>query len=201
MDSGLTFKAHYSDIIARANRQLGFIFKVADEFRDPLCLKALYCSLVRSILETNSVVWSPFHVTWSNRIEAVQKKFVRYALRNLPWRDPLNLPAYENRCRLLGIEPLELRRKVSQAVFAAKLLFNDIDCPALLAKLYMYAPERPLRQRDFLYLEPRNRSYGTHEPVRAISQQFNESFEQFDFHISASAFRQRLLNVFRSVNR
>ena len=201
MDAGLTFKAHYSDIIARANRQLGFIFKVADEFLDPLCLKSLYCSLVRSILETNTVVWSPFHVTWSNRIEAVQKKFVRYALRNLPWQDPLNLPAYENRCRLLGIEPLDLRRKVSQAVFAAKLLFNDIDCPALLSRLNIYAPERLLRQRDFLYLEPRNRSYGAHEPVRAISQQFNESFEQFDFDISANVFRQRLLHVFRNINR
>ncbi|XP_055622268.1 uncharacterized protein LOC129765855 [Toxorhynchites rutilus septentrionalis] len=33
LDSGLSFRNHYHDIVARANRQLGFIFKIADEFR------------------------------------------------------------------------------------------------------------------------------------------------------------------------
>ena len=43
LDSELTFRIHYNDILAKANRQLGFIFKIADEFRDPLCLFCLYC--------------------------------------------------------------------------------------------------------------------------------------------------------------
>ncbi|XP_055527980.1 uncharacterized protein LOC129720522 [Wyeomyia smithii] len=37
LDSELTFKNHYNNIIAKATRRLGFIFKIADEFRDPLC--------------------------------------------------------------------------------------------------------------------------------------------------------------------
>ena len=92
LDSELTYRIHYNDIIAKANRQLGFIFKIANEFRDPLCLRSLYCSLVRSILESSAVVWSPSHANWIARIEAVQRKFVRYSLRFLPWHDPLNLP-------------------------------------------------------------------------------------------------------------
>ena len=83
LDNGLTFRVHYDDVIAKANRQLGFIFKIANEFRDPLCLKSLNCSLVRSILETSVVVSSPYHANWIARIEAVQRKFVRYALRFL----------------------------------------------------------------------------------------------------------------------
>ena len=146
LDSELTFKCHYNNIIARANRQLGFIFKISSEFRNPLCLKSLYCSLVRSILETNAVVWCPFHANWSARIEAIQKKFVRYALRYLPWRDPLNLPPYEDRCRLLGIQPLEFRRRAAQAVFAAKFLTNNIDCPSLLCLLFLLLTSQRTKQ-------------------------------------------------------
>ena len=198
LDSELTFRCHYDHIISRANRQLGFVFKVTGEFRNPLCLKSLYCSLVRSILETNAVIWCPYHANWSARIEAVQKKFVRFALRTLPWRDPLNLPPYEDRCRLLGIQPLEFRRQVSQAVFAAKLLTDGIDCPSLLSQLNVYAPQRYLRQRNFLHLEPRNRLFGTHEPLRFVSQRFNEMYSLFDFNISVDTYRQRLLDVFRT---
>ena len=200
LDPGITFRIHYSDIVSRANRQLGFIFKIADEFRDPLCLRSLYCSLVRSILESNVIVWCPFHANWIDRIEVV-RKFVRYALRFLQWRDPTNLPPYEDRCRLLSIEPLHFRRTIAQAIFAGKLLTGDIDCPALLTQLNLYVPERPLRQREFLYLEPRSRNYALNEPIRVISQRFNEYFVFFDFNVSTDVFRQRLIDLFRAVDR
>lgn len=198
LDNGLTFRVHYDDVIAKANRQLGFIFKIANEFRDPLCLKSLYCSLVRSILETSVVVWCPYHANWIARIEAVQRKFVRYALRFLQWHDPLNLPPYEGRCRLLNLEPLEHRRTVCQAVFAAKLLAGEIDCPSILADLNLYAPERRLRQRDFLFLEQRYREYGLNEPIRALCQRFNEFFERFDFNTPTHIFRRQLMDLFRN---
>ena len=201
LDSGLTFKLHYDSIVSSANRQLGFIFKVADEFRDPLCLRSLYCSLVRSTLESNAVVWCPFYANWIARIEAVQRKFVRYALRFLRWQDPTNLPPYEERCRLLSLEPLQFRRVVAQATFAAKLLNADIDCPSLLTQLNVYAPERLLRQRGFLLLDSWSRNYALHEPIRALSQRFNEHFELFDFNLSSDLFRLRLLNIFRTVGR
>lgn len=54
LDSAMTFNLHYTDIIAKANRQLGIIFKISDEFRDPKSLKTLYGSLVILIHET---VW------------------------------------------------------------------------------------------------------------------------------------------------
>ena len=99
------------------------------------------------------------------RIEAVQRKFVKYALRFLRWQDPIKVPPYEERCRLLSIEPLQFRRMVAQATFAGKLLKGDIDCTALLTQLNVYAPERPLRQREFLFLVPRSRNYALHEPI------------------------------------
>lgn len=193
LDSAMTFKQHYTDIIAKANRQLGFMFKISDEFRDPLCLKSLYCSLVRSILEFGSVVWCPYQTIWIARIESVQKKFVRYALRHLPWNDPVNLPAYENRCSLLGLETLEHRRTVSQAVFVAKVLLGETDSPETLVEFGIYAPERVLRSRNFLHLGPRSTNYSLYDPIRFMSLRFNEHFTSFDFNCTAETFRRRIL--------
>ncbi|XP_055604294.1 uncharacterized protein LOC129752545 [Uranotaenia lowii] len=49
LDAQLTFDSQRTSVIRKANRQLGFISKVAREFRDPLCLKSLYCALVRYV--------------------------------------------------------------------------------------------------------------------------------------------------------
>ena len=72
LDSGLSFKIHYNNIVNRANRQLGFIFKLLTSF-----VIRYACSLVRSILETNAVVWCPFYANWMARIEAVQRKLIK----------------------------------------------------------------------------------------------------------------------------
>lgn len=192
LDAALSFKSHYNEIVAKANRQLGFICKVASEFRDPFCLRSLYFSLVRSILETNSVVWCPFNANWIRRIESVQRKFVRYALRFLPWRDSQQLPAYYARCQLLGMQTLEQRRFDAQAVFIAKLLTGEIDSPRILQQLNLYAPERSLRRRDLLSLPQRNVSYGQHDPIRFMSASFNVVADLFDFNVSVNSFKQLL---------
>lgn len=192
LDPAFSYRLHYESIISKANRQLGFIFKLTSEFRDPLCLRSLYCALVRSILESCSVIWCPYQASWILRFEAIQRKFVRQALRNLPWRDPQNLPPYEDRCRLLGLQTLEERRYISQAVFAGKLLLGDIDCAEVLGHLNIYAPERSLRQRGFLQLEQRHAEYGLHDPIRFMSSRFNQVFHIFDFNHSGAAFQRRL---------
>lgn len=195
LDQAFSFRLHYEHIISKANKQLGFIFKLTSEFHDPLCLRALYCALVRSILESNAVVWCPYQANWISRIEAIQRKFVRQALRSLPWRDPLNLPSYEDRCGLLGLQTLEERRCISQAVFVGKTLQGEVDSIEILGRLNIYAPERILRQRNFLQLEPRRAVYGFHDPIRFISARFNEVFHVFDFNISTTAFKRRLSSV------
>lgn len=192
LDCQLTFKLHYSAIVDKANRQLGFVFKMAKDFDDPLCLRALYCFLVRSILEIAYIVWSPYEAVWIARIEAVQRKFVRRALLNLPWRHPEMLPPYEDRCALLGIEPLRVRRRIDRAVYGAKIIRSEVDCAALLERIRLYAPERVLRSRQVIQVESRNTNYGANDPVNSISRCFVEGYELFDFNSSVESFRQRL---------
>lgn len=54
LDSKLTYKDHISYVASKASAQLGFIFRMSKHFKDIHCLKALYCSVVRSILEYGS---------------------------------------------------------------------------------------------------------------------------------------------------
>lgn len=193
LDTDLSFRLHQSAIIDKANRQLGFMFKVAQEFDDPLCLRSLYCALVRSHLETAAVIWSPYHRNVIDRVERIQRKFVWFAGRNLPWRNPNNLPRYEARCNLLGLETLENRRFAAKAVLAAKILSSEVDCPNLLQQLNASVLPRRLRQRPgFLSELPARTVYLLNSPLRSISAAFNEVYHLYDFHVPTSRFREKI---------
>ena len=194
LDSELNFRDHYSNIISKASRNLGFLFRISPEFRDPYCLRSLYFSLVRSILESAAVVWSPFHTIWIERIEKIQSKFVRYALRFLPWRFPNDPPPYESRCRLLGMDTLQKRRNILRVTFIGKVILGEIDAPWILAQIDFNIIPRPLRQRSFLRLQQHRTEYAHNEPVRSMCLLFNQLYHLFDFNVSARVFRDRVIN-------
>lgn len=192
LDSELNFREHYVRLINKANRNLGFIFRLSSEFRDPYCLRSLYFSLVRSVLETAAIVWSPAHNVWIGRIERVQSKFIKYALRFLPWQDVNDLPPYESRCRLLGMDTLERRRNNLRIVFVAKTLLGEIAAPWILARINMNVIPRPLRQRSFLRLQSHRTDYAQNEPIRSMCELFNLFYDLFDFNVSTRVFRDRV---------
>lgn len=192
LDTQMTFNVHREMVIGKANRQLGFVKRICNEFSDPLCFRSLYCALVRPILETASVVWGPYHDVWDHRIEQVQKRFVRYALRNLYWRSPENLPPYSERCGLLHLDTLLKRRRMDQAVFACKVLKAEIDSPFILSQFHFNAPERSLRPRELLF-QPFHRSeYGQFEPIAFIRDTFLTTIQHYDFSDSTNTFRNKL---------
>lgn len=151
-DSQLSFNEHISATASKAFAMLGFIRRNTHEFRDVYALKTLYCSIVRSILEYAVQVWAPHHETQIARLERVQRSFVRFALRRLPWNNPTILPAYEQRCQLIRLESLHRRRVYLQRLFAFDLLSNRIDSPELLQQASFYVPARRFRQRELFSL-------------------------------------------------
>ena len=102
-----------------------------------MCLKVVYCAIVRSLLEYCCVVWCPLAARSINRLESVQRKFTSYALRLLPWSNGVQPPYYQ-RCLLLGLETLNVRRKNMHRVFAFRLLKGELDSPALLAAVIFF---------------------------------------------------------------
>ena len=98
----------------------------------------------------------------------IQRRFIRLALKELPWRDPTNLPPYPDRCRLLGLDTLEHRRKVQQAVCIAKILNAELDSPKLLSLMNFRASQRMLRPSSMLLNQFHRTNYGYYEPVAGI---------------------------------
>lgn len=160
LDTQLTFKQHVSYVVAKASRTMGFVFRIAKNFSNVHCLKSLYCSLIRSTLEYCSVVWYPYHQNGMDRIESVQRRFIRFALRRLPWRDPLRLPSYESRCHLIQLETLQARRNIARAMFVADTIRGRTDCPAILAAVDLNVRPRALRNNYMLRLPLQRTDYG-----------------------------------------
>lgn len=192
IDSKLRFNRHISTITAKAWSILGFIRRHAAEFTDIHALKTLFCALVRSNLEYAAPVWTPYHLTYSLQIERIQKCFLRFALRNLPWRDPLNLPSYPDRCQLIDLETLAERRIKSQQVFIFDVITGGLDCSTLLAEMPFHVPPRMLRNAPFLAAPVHRTSYGYNNPLSASIRAFNNISVMFDFNMSKAAFKKKL---------
>jgi hypothetical protein len=134
---------------------LGFIRRLSFEFRDPYNLNSLYTSLVRPKLKNASCVWRPFYDVHVDKVERVQRRFIRYALRGLGWTDTYDLPPYEHRCALLRLEPLVKRRSIACIMFKFDILSGRICF--------------------------HRTNYGVHEPMFAAMRDFNKVFGLFDF--------------------
>jgi hypothetical protein len=111
MDEKMHFSEHVDFMVSKTNAILGFIKRLAFEFRDPL--KSLYTSLVRPKLEYASCVWSPFYDVRVDKVERVQRRFIRYALRGLGWTDIYDMPPYEHRCDLLRLDTVVKRCSIA----------------------------------------------------------------------------------------
>lgn len=199
LDTKLTFNNHIAYISAKASKMLGFTFRVSKHFKNVNCLKKLFCALTRSVLEYGSIVWAPYYMNNISRIESIQRKFVRFALRHLPWRDPLHLPSYENRCKLIGLDTLSVRRDVAKAIFACDLILSRIDCPDLLEMINLNAPMRNLRSNNLVYVPFARTNYSYNNSFTSICRIFNQCNNVFDFHLSRTDQKKLFLHEFRNV--
>lgn len=196
LDSKLSFTEHYNSIIHKASNILSFIKRFTYNFNDPYTLKALYISYVRSILEYCSIVWSPYLVTHSDRIESVQKQFVLFALRKLGWSS-FPLPSYDSRCMLISLDSLAKRREFACLSFVNDIVSNRIDSPVILQNINFYAPGRALRTRS-LFLENAHRTnYAKNCPINRIMKTYNTHSETIDLTMTKNSLKKHFFRNIR----
>ena len=81
LDTKLTFASHVDNVVSRANRSLGLLFRsfqtgTSGSKFNRNALMCAYVSNVRSILEYGSVMWAGAAETHTVRIDRVQHKFL-----------------------------------------------------------------------------------------------------------------------------
>ena len=74
----LSFQQHIDYLISRASKYLGFITRSSKDFKNPYSLITLFKTLVVPTLTYASSLWRPSVSTHINKIEAIQRKFLRY---------------------------------------------------------------------------------------------------------------------------
>lgn len=193
LDSKLRFNEHIAVTTAKANAMLGFLRRNTAQFDDVHALKALYCALVRSVLEYGVQIWAPYHAVHIDRIERVQKRFVAYALRGLPWNNPTNLPQYEHRCALMGIQTLASRRVMLQRLLVFDIIRSNVECSSILEHVRLHAPARQLRNHQLLWIPGHRTEYGQNNPLDMCCRLFNQVCDVFDFNISKIVFKSRII--------
>ena len=117
IDSKLTFNPHADYIVAKANRMLGIFWRHCKTL-DPQTKQVLYCSLVRPSLEFSSVCFNSLSASNVERIESVQRKFLRF----------LGNSVDDNVCQLKPLDSLKLRRQTLDLTFLYKCVNSYFTC-------------------------------------------------------------------------
>lgn len=150
-DSSLNFNAHIDYACKKARRSLGFIIRNSKEFTNPRTSTILYSSLVRSILEYASQIWSPKTITNCKQIETVQHKFLRFMARKFHGDTSLCLDyAVYERC--FKLQPLSLRRIISDVLFTIKSFTTKIDSFSFLHYFRFAVPRLSSRLRQVFHV-------------------------------------------------
>lgn len=118
IDTNLKFSKHVNLSVAKANRNVGMIFRTFSCINKEM-FATLYKSLVRPYLETAVVVWSPMLTKDIKSIENVQRR----ATKLVPGIKDLSYP---ERLKALGLPTMEYRRLRSDMVQTYKLI-NKMD--------------------------------------------------------------------------
>lgn len=197
LDSSLNFRNHYDLIINRASKLSGFIVREMKIFKQPILTITIYNSIVRSILEYCSTVWSPFYQVHSDRMERVQKRF----LYNLSYSDNKCriLTSYNSRLSHYKMKSLSARRKSLDVMFLFKLINGYIDSPELLEKIRICVPRsgsRLMNRKTFVLPHSRT-NLGQFSPISRMLSLANSTRDDIDlFAGSLASVRSKLRDLF-----
>lgn len=198
LDVKLSFEAHIDNIVNKAFKMLGFILRSTKDFKDLKCVMILYFTLVRSVVEYNSVVWYPFYAKYIDRIERVQIKFIR----NITYRFNKDMVHLNYLTCITHYKMLTLkeRRDMFDCLFVYKVLNGIIDTD-LMGYLYFLIPNYSIRNNCLFSIQSSHSNANIYSPLNRIQRFFNNNLSnQVDiFNIRLNVFKTHVINYLRSL--
>jgi hypothetical protein len=186
LDSKLSYTYHYEQIISKVNKTIGFIMRIAKPFRKPPSSLILYCALIRSVLEYNSIIWCPQYQTHIDRLEAVQRRFLRHLSSKMGMRR--RLTTYEARLQYFGLEALQFRRLVQDQSILYKIINGQWDAAGLLSHL-SFTTGGSKRIKKLFFVPNCNNNVTFNDPLFRMCRYYNESLKDVDvFSLSLGSF-------------
>lgn len=150
-DSKLTFNKHITSITNKASKMYGFIVRNTRHFTQINCIKQLYVSFVRSILEYASVIWSPHYQCHVYSLEKIQNRFLRYVHFKNTGQYDWNIPK-NHILEFCNLQTLEKRRQINNILYLYKLLHADVDDSDFLSLISLNVPSHSTRSLNTFYI-------------------------------------------------
>ena len=192
-DSKLSFEAHIDRITNKANKMLGFVLRITKAFTRYKSILILFHTLVRSQLEYASVIWNPFYAVYKDRVEAVQRKFLR--ILNYRLHSPYS--SYGSLLEKYNLLSLSDRRLMVDAVTLRSICVGEFKCPQLLSLVHFRTPIMSLRSGVLFALNVPKSNAGKRAPLYRLCDQYNKGAYHGDMFLDS---RHRYkLNVKESI--
>lgn len=191
LDSKLTFQSHIDSLVSRGLSRLGFVLRSSTEL-SLSSVRILYISLVKSLLNYASPVWSPAYQVHIDRVEAIQNKFLRYCGYML--RIPRDDWTYEEMRSYINIRSLENDRQFYDLCTFFKLISGDLYCPDILCHINFRVPDRFTRNTDLFAVPFHHTNYMYNSPLSRFSRLANSVPCDFT-GVSLSKFRHQCLKT------
>ena len=186
----LRFTDHYDVMISKANQILGLVKRMSKDFDELHCMILLYVSYVRSLLEYGSIVWAPYYDIHIDRLEAIQRKFLRYLQYRMSQRG-LRLDL-DRVASYFQLHSLQDRRDYLDLCFFFKIVNGIIISPELLSSIKFHIPPRNTRGNTLLcYVNFRTR-YCQNMPYNRLVSLVNEQSNLNFFNMSLPSFKRQL---------
>ena len=142
---------------------LGFVFRTLKDFNNINVLRDVYCAIVRSLLEYESSVWSPYYNAHIALLEKVQRKFLRvlgYKI-GLTYEDI----TYVKLHNLLNLKTLESRRKQADFAMLFKIINGIVDSSDLLNMISFHVLPRYTRYNNLFNVNYHITNYAFNNPL------------------------------------
>ena len=174
VQNNLKWDKHISQTVSKSNKMLWCIIRCLG-YKAPMEAKLnAYLSLIRSILEYGSVVWSPIAKINLQIIESVQRRATKYICNYHYQFNPLS---YKERLKICNLLPLSYRREILDCVFLYKAIhgLSNVNLENLFTFQGWDAPYQTRNQDPFL-IKPKRANTETymHFYTQRMSSLWNE---------------------------
>ena len=144
-DNEISFSKHIDAVSARCLRNLWWIKRQTKSFNDIHAIKCLFDSFILPHLHYSSSIWTPYYDIHLDKLEAVNRKFIRY----LSYKDgnPMNFfeHNYSTQSLRYNIFTVESQHKLNDAMIAYKLIKKHSVIPILSLKFTEGSINYPFR--------------------------------------------------------
>ena len=120
----LQWSMHYSSLLAKATQQFNLLRRTCHFVKNQKHKRALYLTMVRSIFEHGSVLWSPSALSIMDKFEAIQKRSVKWILNEQFYS--YSSEYYIQKLMDLDILPLAQKFVLNDMILFYKILNNQV---------------------------------------------------------------------------